>query len=784
MNIYIYMLIPAAISFSIGSCVRDFLPSESIAVTMQSLSLQEAAKLLVDLKNDGIDVPPEVTAELVMQVHNIISKTEATGTGRTPAFEEIQDIFRDVGLGFEGDCPCDWVGVHPANRSGAGVGGSEAQVHGLHLLSRAGFSLKKASDATAFQSPPAHTEHFREAKAFNDKQCSLSDGLVPPLSKLILLSVGGTHTNTFCRQVKAAVKSIVPDLADESGHLNEEILVRGRPQFKQALTKGLKWFQMHWSTPFIWPLLPRLIENALNTEARKNQSEIEVMLYMHKLMVQQIEAGLTPNWSEIETNATASLPPCANYIGALTAYVKNNSGGMCGELLNDLVKFSKTFGCDEKGALRALGGEFIMAVANLNFGALEKYPFVKNSLFELNLQSNHLIDNICKFITPAIVKSLLHKDKRHHVKLCECVMQQARTISSTLNLKEELAIKSLGMLDVRCAGFLTGKGKALEGIDFNTVEEIEKAFLKDIGMPDANIKEGKLVAATEAEASEHAAPDEEDDPENNAAAPESLAEMKDMAFQAAKMGYKVNAYIVEKSAPKDQPDKIYQIVSMSSTAAYCKYITHLQSTSPAQTVINFETLMKEWSLYRKKVPYKHDLSLGEPMMSKEWAYEAAKGAAMAAVKQHFEKLASASNAVQLWQNPLCVRAGKDLQENKLKLAPASFHISRQPCNHGFLVAVFEHNGESKKLFMCSYSNFTGDKKWMSPYWHVGSTDKAKDANMEIHWESKVFWGVTVNIPTLVNSKAVLSGDLLLKPKSNTSYDQPPEEPPLKKAKKA
>ena len=73
---------------------------------------------------------------------------------------------------------------------------------------------------------------------------------------------------------------------------------------------------------------------------------------------------------------------------------------------------------------------------------------------------------------------------------------------------------------------------------------------------------------------------------------------------------------------------------------------------------------------------------------------------------------------------------------------------------------------------------------MSPYWHVGSTDKAKDVNMEIHWESKVICGVTVNIPTLVNSKAVHSGDMLLKPKSNTSYDQPPEENPPKKAKTA
>ena len=84
-------------------------------LTMQSLSLEEAEKLLMHLKcDDGIDVPPEVTAELVMQVHNIISKTEATGTGRTPAFEEIQAIFIEVGLGFEGDCPCHWVHLHLA----------------------------------------------------------------------------------------------------------------------------------------------------------------------------------------------------------------------------------------------------------------------------------------------------------------------------------------------------------------------------------------------------------------------------------------------------------------------------------------------------------------------------------------------------------------------------------------------------------------------------------------------------------------------------------------------
>ena len=51
------------------------LPSDCIAVTMQSMSLEKASKLLVDLEKDGIDVPPEVTAEVVTKVQNIISKT-------------------------------------------------------------------------------------------------------------------------------------------------------------------------------------------------------------------------------------------------------------------------------------------------------------------------------------------------------------------------------------------------------------------------------------------------------------------------------------------------------------------------------------------------------------------------------------------------------------------------------------------------------------------------------------------------------------------------------------
>ena len=395
------------------------------------MEISEAMQIIKRLKDQGMQVPVELTPELIAWVQDLIAQTEATGQGRITAWESIAAELEKKSLAWIQQVPAEWVGVHQANRGGVGVGGSESQVHGDQMLS-GGFSFKKCSDATAFQCPPPPWD--TEAQEFNDKQSRMSQGLIPELVKLVLLSVGSTHTNTFVRQAKAGVKCVVQGRSDEHGNLNAELLARGREQFKEALDKGLRWFTMHWICPFVWPQLPDLAQNCLNTEARGQQSEIEIMLAMHKQMESYLQAGLAVDWGDIEAKAKASLPPCASYIGALSTYVKLNSGGQSAELLHELVKFSKTFACSEKGPLRTLGGEFLMKVATLSFGPLEKYPLVKNALLEANLQTDKVVDGICKMITPTMVSQLAKQGNRATVKKCEALMEQARGICKTGNL--------------------------------------------------------------------------------------------------------------------------------------------------------------------------------------------------------------------------------------------------------------------------------------------------------------------------------------------------------------
>ena len=68
--------------------------------------MTEAQSLLGNLRGQGVEVPPGVTAEIV-KVQSITSKTEATGPNRTTALEEIQEILMGVEAAWDAEIPVD-----------------------------------------------------------------------------------------------------------------------------------------------------------------------------------------------------------------------------------------------------------------------------------------------------------------------------------------------------------------------------------------------------------------------------------------------------------------------------------------------------------------------------------------------------------------------------------------------------------------------------------------------------------------------------------------------------
>ena len=121
-------------------------------------------------------------------------------------------------------------------RSGLGVVGRDAHDHGAWILTN-GFSYKKCDDVVCFTHNPSDTA----AVEFNNTLVDLSGGLIPPLAELRFLSVGGGHTNTFLRALKAGCITHCKDLKDVLGRMNPETLAAGRPQLQTALQEGLMW---------------------------------------------------------------------------------------------------------------------------------------------------------------------------------------------------------------------------------------------------------------------------------------------------------------------------------------------------------------------------------------------------------------------------------------------------------------------------------------------------------------------------------------------------------------
>ena len=89
---------------------------------------------------------------MVAKVQGLIDKAMKDGEFVT-GWEKILDALMEAGVAYKSRMPPDIVGVDPQNRSKMGVSASESHAHGAQIL-KAGWSFKKASDATCAELPP------------------------------------------------------------------------------------------------------------------------------------------------------------------------------------------------------------------------------------------------------------------------------------------------------------------------------------------------------------------------------------------------------------------------------------------------------------------------------------------------------------------------------------------------------------------------------------------------------------------------------------------------------
>ena len=94
----------------------------------------------------------------------------------------------------------DHVGIHPENRGRFGIDPTGAHLHGVQIVHQ-GWSWSKCADvaATEVKDP----DSVPDAVAMNNSTVDMANGLLPPLTSLKALSIGG-----WAREIRPQTQSI------------------------------------------------------------------------------------------------------------------------------------------------------------------------------------------------------------------------------------------------------------------------------------------------------------------------------------------------------------------------------------------------------------------------------------------------------------------------------------------------------------------------------------------------------------------------------------------------
>jgi len=365
----------------------------------------------------------DITFEMESAIKDVLADTSmGPVTKWTACLEKLKTV---PGLVYNVLAHPSEVMCHPDNRGKLMLNAFNSHRNGATIRS-VGADMSMLNKSTAFELSP--TQVIREeAVRLNEKLISNSSGMLAPLfGKERFMSVGGGHTVAFCRAAIAGCCTPEASLKDPNGRLNQQMLTKSDPSFKEMLEKGWEWTIVSWQAEAQWPGLPDLAQRALNASnnVASHSTELETGSTISEFAEGMRQDGKEIDWTLCIEAAGASMPQCMPYISTIGDYVKYYSGGQGAPMIKFLDSFSKLFGANIK-----LGEEYLKAVTEAQFpSATLMFPFVRTALVATNLISPKVVDGIAKLLTPADVSRLKAKDQLSTLEGLETAMQHAWSV--------------------------------------------------------------------------------------------------------------------------------------------------------------------------------------------------------------------------------------------------------------------------------------------------------------------------------------------------------------------
>jgi hypothetical protein len=176
----------------------------------------------------------------------------------------LLDLIMKSGQGVEMKIPPKHMGIHPANRSGKKMVGAVMQKKG-NKITNVGFTLKLCGPDRAIAFEVSPTSNTIEQHTLAITSSPNFANYVP--GTIRAGSVGCGHLNQFLAAVADGAETSYANLSlPDEGRLSKTIITKGNKECEDAVDNGLTWFVIKFQIEELYPLLPSIIQRAINVE--------------------------------------------------------------------------------------------------------------------------------------------------------------------------------------------------------------------------------------------------------------------------------------------------------------------------------------------------------------------------------------------------------------------------------------------------------------------------------------------------------------------------------------
>ena len=642
--------------------------------------------------------------------------------------------------------------THKENRNRLMLNYLNVHKKGAIILS-IGADRKQLATALACElapSGPTRVANLQANKLLIDKAGKL---LAPINGDELYLSLACSHTVAFCKV--AGLKGPTPEkaLQDPDGNIDYSRLTK-QPEFKAMLEVGWDWTVIPWDVDQLFPRFAQVAQKALNgsNSAASEIGELDTAVNLADL---QIALSGDAEWEKAALkNVKDSCMSCAPYANVILDFVKLYGGGPGAPHITFMDSIGKTF-----NSTMVLGPEFWKGLTYTQFAdKTQMYPLLRVACCLVNLTAPTNADNATKAILiRADLTKLATKAMISTANEAEKVLEDALELVDMIGsrgISKEDCLKPLGHIFVRVGLLATRKSKlGAEGKAWS-MNEIKSMFLGSL----SDLVHAPVVCATwkDVEATTNT---NRSDPASSRDAPSlanaaSLSDLHSATWLAKQKGFTVGKCIYEKQT---EPKTIYMITRINdakqevSVREACNYTPELKAGK-----VELKCLLENWIVTNNDVPYQlQSFQLRPPSLQIDVTRTKIFNAILS-----LDVLDDVAMSLSFWRSPDQVRTRSlEIEEGALSLAPVV------PLNY-----IGVKPGAGLKLGNFNGTDFFAtppgkpkthevkDDSFLAAFWWVGTTPKAKEANMQMTTASVN----GLDIPIMKNSKKLAPYTRLLR----------------------